>query len=175
MSKKTNHKGASVARITDKQIKMLQFAVLLALAWLLWSGLFKPLLVAFGAFSCLLVLYLAKRMHFFDTQFYALRYGPRLLGYWAWLVKEVVKSSFEVARVVLDPKLPISPQIVDIKATASHPVDQVLLANSITLTPGTLALDVHNGIIKVHSLTKAGADELMSGEMDRRVAELHKD
>jgi multicomponent Na+:H+ antiporter subunit E len=43
------------------------------------------------------------------------------------------------------------------------------LANSITLTPGTLALDLHNGTIKVHTLTEAGAQELLSGEMNRRV------
>jgi len=53
-----------------------------------------------------------------------------------------------------------------------HPVDQAILANSITLTPGTLALDVHDGEIIVHALTRAGADELERGEMDRRVAAL---
>ena len=160
---------------TNKLIKILQLAILLAAAWLLWSGFFKVLIVSFGAFSCLLVLYLAKRMHYFDTELYALRYGPQLLIYLAWLAKEVVKSSLDVARIVLDPKLPISPKIVDIKATARHPVDQVLFANSITLTPGTLALDVYNGIIKVHALTEEGANDLMAGEMDRRVAALHED
>jgi multicomponent Na+:H+ antiporter subunit E len=77
--------------------------------------------------------------------------------------------------VVLDPRLPISPQTIEIKASASHPVDQAILGNSITLTPGTLALDVHRGIIQVHCLTQAGADDLTSGEMDRRVAALRQD
>ena len=84
----------------------------------------------------------------------------------------MIRSSLEVSRVVLDPRLPISPRIVDIDATALHPVDQAILGNSITLTPGTLALDVHDGVIKVHSLTREGADALMSSEMDRRVAAL---
>jgi len=53
-------------------------------------------------------------------------------------------------------------------------VEQVILANSITLTPGTLALDLHEGVIKVHALTEAGARDLLSGEMDRRVAQLRK-
>ena len=151
---------------------MLLLLVLLVAAWLLWSGLFKPLLLGLGAFSCLLTIFLARRMGYFDNEVFALRFGPRLIGYWAWLAKEITKSSFEVARIVLDPKLPISPQVFKIKATATHPVDQTMLANSITLTPGTLALDVHNGVILVHSLTKSGADELVTGEMDRRVAEL---
>ncbi len=164
-----------MAQMIERPLKILQFVALLAIAWLVWSGLFKPLLIALGAVSCLLILYLAKRMRHFDSDTYAMRFGPRLLAYWAWLFKEVVKSSLEVARLVLHPKLPISPTVVDIKATADHPVDQVLLANSITLTPGTLAIDLHKGIIKVHALTKEGADELMAGEMNRRVADLHRD
>jgi len=153
---------------------MLLLLALLITAWLLWSGQFKPLLLALGAFSCLLVGYLTQRMGYFDNEVFALRFGLRLFSYLAWLAKEVVLSSVEVARVVLDPRLPISPQVVEIKASADHPVDLTILGNSITLTPGTLALDVHRGVIKVHSLTKAGADHLVSGEMDRRVAALRK-
>ena len=159
--------SASVARV------LLLIALLLT-AWLLWSGQFNPLMLALGAASCILVGYLTHRMGYFDTEVFALRFGVRLFSYWAWLSKEVVRSSIEVARVVLDPRLPISPQTVEINASASHPVDQVILGNSITLTPGTLALDVHNGVIKVHSLTQEGADELLSGEMQRRVAELRQ-
>jgi multicomponent Na+:H+ antiporter subunit E len=47
-----------------------------------------------------------------------------------------------------------------------------MLGNSITLTPGTLSMDVHEGVILVHSLTEAGAEDLMTGEMDRRVTGL---
>ena len=147
---------------------------LLLVAWILWSGFFQPLLLILGLFSCLLTVYLTERMGYFEHQVYALRFGARVLSYWAWLAKEVVRSSIDVARIVLSPSLPISPKIVEIKATATHPVDQVMLGNSITLTPGTLALDVHEGKIKVHCLTKAGADDLLSGEMDRRVSTLRQ-
>jgi len=148
---------------------------LLIVAWVLWSGMFHPLLLILGGISCLLTIYLTKRMGYFEHEVFALRFGFRLFAYWAWLAKEVVRSSIDVARIVLDPRLPISPRIVEIKASASHPVDQVILGNSIILTPGTLALDVHRGMIKVHCLTEAGAVDLKSGEMDRRVAELRQD
>lgn len=154
--------------------RILLLLALLITVWLLWSGQFKPLLLALGAFSCLLVGYLTQRMGYFDNEVFALRFGLRLFSYWAWLAKEVMRSSIEVARVVLDPRLPISPRVVEIKASADHPVDLAILGNSITLTPGTLALDVHRGVIKVHSLTQASADDLLSGEMDRRVAALRK-
>lgn len=152
--------------------RILLLLSLLITAWLLWSGQFKPLLLALGAFSCLLVGYLTQRMGYFDNEVFALRFGLRLFSYCVWLAEQVVRSSIEVARVVLDPRLPISPQVVEIKASADHPVDLAILGNSITLTPGTLALDVHRGRIQVHCLTRAGADGLMSGEMDRRVAAL---
>jgi multicomponent Na+:H+ antiporter subunit E len=158
---------------TSKTItRMLVLLVPLIAAWLLWSGIYKPLLLALGLFSCLLTIYIKHRMDYFATDVFALRFGGRLLRYWLWLAKEVVKSSLDVARIVLSPSLPISPQVVRIKASCEHPVDQAILANSITLTPGTLALDVHDGEIIVHALTQAGADELKQGEMDRRVATL---
>lgn len=155
--------------------RMLALLVPLAAAWLLWSGIYKPLLLVLGAFSCLLTVYIKHRMKYFEADVFALRFGRRLISYWLWLAKEVIKSSLDVARIVLSPSLPISPEVVTIKASCKHPVDQAILANSITLTPGTLALDVHNGEIIVHALTSEGADELRRGEMDRRVLALRKD
>ena len=156
-------------------LRVLLLFFLLAAAWLLWSGFFKPLLLALGLFSCVITMILAKRMRYFESDVFALRFSWKLLGHWVWLSWQVLKSSLEVSRVVLDPKLPISPRVFDLKATAKHPVDHVILGNSITLTPGTLSLDVYQGVIKVHALTEAGAKDLMSGEMDRRVAALRGD
>jgi multicomponent Na+:H+ antiporter subunit E len=164
-----------MSRTSQTVTRMLVLLLPLVAAWLLWSGIYKPLLLALGVFSCLLTIYIKHRMEYFQTEVFALRVGRRLIGYWLWLAKEVVKSSLDVARIVLSPSLPISPRVVVVKASCEHPVDQAILANSITLTPGTLALDVHQGEITVHALTKRGADELMKGEMDRRVAALRED
>ncbi len=152
--------------------RMLVLLIPLVAAWLLWSGLYKPLLLGLGIFSCVLTIYIKHRMEYFQTEVFALQFGRRLVGYWLWLAKEVVKSSLDVARIILTPSLPISPEVVTIKASCEQPVDQATLANSITLTPGTLALDVYKGEITVHALTKAGADELRKGEMDRRILAL---
>ena len=154
--------------------RMLMLLVPLVAAWLLWSGIYKPLLLGLGLFSCLLTIYVKHRMEYFEAEDFALRFGLRRFGYWLWLGKEIVKSSLDVARIVVTPSLPISPQVVKFKASCEHPVDQATLANSITLTPGTLSLDVYRGEITVHALTQAGADELRKGEMDRRVTALRK-
>ena len=159
-------------RVSRTRGGMLLFLILLAAAWLLWSGMFKPLLLGLGVFSCLLTYYLTRSMGYIDDELFEVRFNLRFFRYWAWLAKEVVRSSIEVARVVLDPRLPISPRIVEVEATERHPVDQVILGNSITLTPGTIALDVQEGVLKVHTLTQEGADELASGEIDRRIAAL---
>jgi multicomponent Na+:H+ antiporter subunit E len=148
--------------------------VMLVVAWLLWSGLFKPLLLGLGLFSCVLTFLLVRRMGSFDNDFFAMRFSMKLFSYWAWLGREVFRSSMQVARVVIDPSLPISPKTVEIKSTSGHLVDQVILANSITLTPGTLTIDLHEGVIIVHTLTEDGARDLMSGEMNRRVDALRE-
>jgi len=143
---------------------------LLAAAWLLWSGLYKPLLLGLGIFSCLLVFWLTRRMGYFDHDLFALRFNLRLVGYWWWLGGQIIRSSLAVTRIIFDPKLPISPTVVDIHVESSHPFEQVLLGNSITLTPGTLSMDLHQGVIKVHALTQSGAEDLLAGDMNRRVA-----
>jgi multicomponent Na+:H+ antiporter subunit E len=146
----------------------------LAAAWLLWSGLFKPLLLVLGAVSCALVLVVAWRMQLFDAHLFSLRFMWRLIRFWGWLGKEIVRSSLEVTRVVLSPRLPISPSVAEFDSLCEHPVDRAILGNSITLTPGTLTLQIDGQRFTVHALTQAGAHDVVGGAMDRRVNELRR-
>ena len=142
------------------------------LAWLLWSGLYKPLLISLGVLSSLLVLFLSHRMGFFESRVYSLHLIARLVPFWGWLGGELIRSNLDVARVVLNPRLPISPTVIRLKAQPPGPVGQAILGNAITLTPGTVTLDDHEGDLLVHCLTREGADALCEGEMNRRVAAL---
>ena len=153
----------------------LVFGVLLIAAWVLWSGMFKPLLLGLGALSCTLACIIAVRMGYFDSRVFALRVNFRLFGFWIWLFGEIFRSSLEVARVVLSRKPRLHTRVVEIDASKLSPVDQVLLGNSITLTPGTLTLDITEGRIKVHALTVEGAEALEQGDMLKRVAVIHED
>ncbi len=144
---------------------------LLVLAWFLWSGMFQPLLIGLGVLSCALTLIVVQRMGYVTSELSAV-FNTRLLAYWLWLGKEVVLSSLEVARVVLNPKLPISPRVVRIRANATQPFAQALLGNSVTLTPGSVVLDVHEGYLTIHTLTEDGAQSLEAGDMNGRVAAL---
>ena len=91
---------------------VLLLLLILAISWLLWSGLYKPLVMSLGALSCLLSVYLAHRMGFFRHHTNLLRLMPRLPGYWLWLLREIIISSLDVAKLILKPSMPISPTVV---------------------------------------------------------------
>jgi multicomponent Na+:H+ antiporter subunit E len=150
--------------------RMLISLVFLMAVWLGWSGFFKPLLIGLGLVSCSVVLLLTWRMGAFREESYWLRVIPRIPGFWLWLIREVVKSNIQVAAIILSPRPRISPTLVTIKALPPDPLGQATLGNCITLTPGTVTLDDHEGELLVHCLTRANADELIEGEMNRRVA-----
>jgi multicomponent Na+:H+ antiporter subunit E len=161
-----------------KQDKARPFAVLLlllalAVSWILWSGLYKPMLLGLGIASCALSAYMAHRMGFFRHQA-VISLLPQLPAYWWWLLREIFVSSLEVARVILQPSLPISPTVVTLQAKPETPVGQAILGNSITLSPGTVTLDVHEGQLLVHCLTRNGARALLAGETNRRAARLER-
>ncbi|MBM3392126.1 MAG: hypothetical protein FJY34_09175 [Betaproteobacteria bacterium] len=143
--------------------------------WLLLSGMFTPFLLAAGAGGALAVLAFARRMDVIDREGHPLHLGWRaLFSYWPWLIAEIVKSSWDVSRRILHPRLPISPTLVRFKPTQTTPLGLVIHANSITLTPGTISVEVAPGEFLVHALTAEGAAALAGSEMDRRVAALEE-
>lgn len=164
--------GTTTERNPKALGRLLLLSMLLVAAWLFWSGLYKPLLLALGAVSCALTVWVVNRMGYFDTSVFAFRYNARLLGFWGWLSGEIVRSSIDVTRIVLAPKIQIDPRVVRLDVSLLEPVDQALLGNSITLTPGTLSLDIDEGQLLVHALNVEGAQELLDGNMMRRVEEL---
>ncbi len=89
--------------------------------------------------------------------------------YLCWLAKEVVLSNIDVARRILHPKLPISPTMFYVKASQKTPGGQVIYANSITLTPGTITVRLRDGYLIVHSISREAADAVKEGTMDRKV------
>ena len=151
------------------------FLLLLA-AWLLWSGHTEPSLLVFGVLSSATAVALALRMDVVDHEGQPFgRLGARPLLYLPWLLWQIAKANWAVARIILDPRLPISPRLVRIRASQKTDLGLAIHANSITLTPGTLSLDVRQRTILVHALTREAAEELAAGEMDRRVTRLEGD
>lgn len=145
-------------------------SVALFAVWLLWSGYFEnTFLVVLGAISCIVVVLLARRMNLVDAEGVPIEIAWRLLRYAPWLVWQVFLANLHVARRILDPKLPIHPSVIRVKPGQKHDLGRVIYANSITLTPGTVSIDIDENEITVHALTRETAADLEGGEMDRQV------
>ena len=91
------------------------------------------------------------------------------LTYFPWLWWEIAKSAWAVAKLILNPRLPISPTMTQVAATQKTTVGVATYANSITLTPGTITTGVKGNLLTVHALTRDGALDLEGGGMDARV------
>ncbi len=143
--------------------------------WLLLSGSLAPFLVAAGAAGALAVLLVARRMDIIDRNGRRVRIGAlALCSYWLWLIRQIVVSACDVSRRIVDPRLPIAPTLARFKPLQTTEMGLVIHANSITLTPGTIAVEVDRGEMLVHALSAAGAVGLAGSEMDRRVAALER-
>lgn len=140
--------------------------------WLVLSGHYEPLTLSFGVFSCVLVTFLAWRMDREDQYAFVVPLSFRFAGYLGWLVKEIFKANLNVARIILHPRLPISPIMVPFKATQKSDLGRMIYANSITLTPGTITTGTDGEILRIHALTWHDVDGREEDEMDRRISAL---
>jgi multicomponent Na+:H+ antiporter subunit E len=131
-------------------------------------------MILFGAFSILVVIGIVRRMNRFSGVEKDKPLGPATLLYLPWLLWQILKSNIEVSRIILNPKLPISPRLLKVKSSQQTTTGEVLYANSITLTPGTISLDVQGSTILVHALTEESAQGVENGDMDRRVSQLER-
>lgn len=142
------------------------FAVCFAFWWLL-SDRYTALGLALAVVASALV---ARANRDFDVLPAALAAAPRLALYVPWLLAEIAVSAARVARLVLDPRLPIDPVVVRVPTPLQGDLARMVFGNSVTLTPGTVTLDVEGGTFVVHALTREGAAGLASGRLARRVA-----
>ncbi len=143
--------------------------------WMLLSGEFSlhhGLVLGLGIASVILVVLIAVRMDVVDHEGHPIHLTRRFVGYWFWLLLEIVKASLDVTKRIWSPSLPISPTMYILKASQPGELGQVIYANSITLTPGTVTVRLDGGDILVHAIAREVGDDLASGEMDRRVTRL---
>jgi len=150
-------------------LRALSLGGVLAVAWLLLSGHYTPLILAFGVTSVVVVVAIALRMDVVDHEGFPIHLTRRFPGYWIWLGIEIVKANIDVAKRIWSPSLPISPTLYLLNTTQPGELGQVIYANSITLTPGTVSVSLVDGKVLVHAIAREVGDDLAAGEMDRRV------
>lgn len=149
------------------------FCALLAF-WLLLSGHYTVFMVAAGIGSSLAVLWVGRRMEVVDGEGVPIDLWRVVFTYWPWLAWQIVKSAWDVAKIVVHPRLPISPTLVRFRPLQRSVVGLVTHANSITLTPGTITIEATAGEFLVHGLTRAAANGAVDSEMDHRLHRLEE-
>ncbi len=140
--------------------------------WLLNSGHFSALMLSLGLGSILLVLFIAHRMDVVDHESQLVHLSPKLPSYFFWLLKELILANISVVKHIWLGNHSISPALTTVKASQKTDVGKVIYANSITLTPGTITVDLVGDRITVHALSQDNIQALETGEMDRRVSQV---
>jgi multicomponent Na+:H+ antiporter subunit E len=153
----------------------LGLAVVLCAFWLALSGHYAPMMLAFAAACIGLVLFLARRMDIVDGEAQILGLGRRAPLYLAWLGWQILRSAWDVTRRVWTGRPAVCPVMARIDATGMSEVVKVTYANSITLTPGTLAVSVGDTDIEVHALDDGLVRDLREGAMAARARRIEGD
>jgi multicomponent Na+:H+ antiporter subunit E len=141
---------------------------------LLWSGIFTTQLLILGLVSCLVVTLIAFRMRVIDRESIPVEMILPTLAYIPWLLWQIAKANLEVSLIILSPSLPISPSVITIEGSQESDLARAVHGNSITLTPGTVTIDIDGSDLTVHALTSAAASTLQEGAIDRRVRGLER-
>jgi len=146
---------------TDREQKkhLAAFWLSMMLVWLILNASLSWEVILVGSvFATLLVLiFPAYGFLFAGTKFS--RETPLIvLKYFSLFGRELVKSNLDVARRVISPQLRINPGIVEVKTKLTHPTYRLILANSITLTPGTLTVDMIGDSLFIHWIDVTGKD-----------------
>ena len=142
--------------------------------WALNSGHTTVLMLSLGSASILLVLYLVHRMDVVDRESQPMHLSLKLPVYFIWLLKELVLANIVVVKHIWLGNNSISPTLTTVRASQKTDLGKVIYANSITMTPGTVTIDLVGDQVTVHALLRESIQTLKNGEMDRRVTLLER-
>lgn len=166
--------------VSNPYVNFLEVFVLLLFLWIVMSGIFTLKFITFGCISAFLIsIFVVPSLRIgglkSDKTYFILHANYlKLVCYFLWLIKEIIKSAVAVTRVVINSKERIKPSVIWFKADYDNPAARAILANSITLTPGTVTIDIYDdGAFSVHALNDDFAEGLLGGEMQRRIARLY--
>jgi multicomponent Na+:H+ antiporter subunit E len=150
--------------------KIATFFIMLVF-WVIMSGMFDLFHFGLGILCCLLVAHFSSGLLFPEAGKPWVRELVGLVLYAPWLAKEILLANLQVAYIILHPRMleKIDPHLFRFRTTLTRPLAKVTLGQSITLTPGTITVNIHEDEFTVYALTGASA-EALPGEMEKRVA-----
>jgi len=166
--------GKPAAKFLKSFFSFLITFVLMAFTWIVLSGKFEPLLLWLGGISCFLVSYYFHDLLFPDLKPEYFMIFLRFIKYCPWLILEIIKANFHLLYLAFHPRMKdlIDPHIITFKTNLKSDIAIATLANSITLTPGTITVTADSdGVFRVHSIDRESA-EALPGIMLEKVAKV---
>ena len=134
------------------------WTIFLFLLWVVLSGSFALDNILIGAGVSLMVALFYTKLFDGDRDF--VHINPKwLANYLFVLLKNLLISNLQINRRILGKKINISPAIVAVETTLEEDWKKLLLANSITLTPGTMTLDVKGNTLFIHAIAYDEIDD----------------
>lgn len=139
--------------------------------WLLLSGIYNQLIISLGVASSIIAVFVVRRMNSVtDTGGLEINLKPiATVGYWLWLMIEIAKSNWAISKIILSPKMQLNRRYFKVPSTQKTDLGQTIFANSITLTPGTISVDVGDGNFLVHAVSYSNDTMQALADMDARV------
>lgn len=145
--------------------------------WVIMSGYLDVIHIGFGLVTVLGVMAMNHKLkshRFFEddlSDFSELRFA-RAFFYFFWLFWQIIVSGFHVVSIIIRPSMPIRPAMLSFRADLPSSHAKAILGNSITLTPGTLTIDIEEDLFTVHALDDSTLEGIISDEMPRQVLKL---
>ncbi len=162
------------ARQTKTEItRFVATFIILFSFWLILSGHYDLFHISLGLLCCGLVSHATHDLLFANPRAGDMRViVARFIAYLPWLFYQIALSNIHVAKLALGSRELINPEVIKFKTKLESDISMVTLANSITLTPGTITMDVRDGVYYVHAVSKKVAEDLMTGEMEDKIAHI---
>lgn len=165
--------GSPIVHLTGMVIVLFAF-------WMVMSGRTETKFIVYGVLTAAVVSWITYPLLLVSNKDNSKRYFvfgvsvPKFIGYFFWLMWQLVLANVDVLLATTSQEMAIDPKIVRFYFRADNPMATVVLANSITLTPGTVTVNVtDDGLYEIHALTPGAASGVLDGSMQKKVAELY--
>ena len=150
---------------TNIPLQFLNLWLTLFIIWVIANGtLAYNTLIAGVVISAVIALAFAS----FARVYSVIRWSPKIIYYYLMylsvFIVELVKANLNVMSLVFSPRIDIKPGIVEIKTELKSPIGRLALANSITLTPGTLVVDIKENSLFIHWINISTTDPVAATE-----------
>lgn len=166
--------------VGSPMVHMTGLALVLFAFWMVLSGRTETKFVVYGILTAVVTTWVTYPLLLVPNKdgskkYYVFGFSiPKMIMYFFWLMWQLVLANIDVLLATTGQELNIDPKVVRFRFRADNPMASVFLANSITLTPGTVTMNVtDDGVYEIHALTVGAAAGVLDGGMQKKVADLY--